>query len=139
MAKDLGREIGAATILDDVSVSVAAGERIGLVGPNGAGKTTLLKLVAGREMPDRGTVQRARGVRVDLLAQEARELPGAERALHAALPGDRRRVWELVAPDAPGAPLSSAMARWPGHVPLAALVSGDDGPWSRWSVLRVVG
>jgi hypothetical protein len=48
------------------------------------------------------------------LAQEARDLPGAERAIHAALPGDRRRGWELVAPDAPGAPLSSAMARWPG-------------------------
>ena len=32
-----------------------------------------------------------------------------------------------------------AMARWPGHVPLAALVSGDDGPWSRWSVLAVPG
>ena len=32
----IGREIGAVTILSDVSVSVAAGERIGLVGPNGA-------------------------------------------------------------------------------------------------------
>ena len=32
-----------------------------------------------------------------------------------------------------------AMARWPAAVPLAALVSGDDGPWSRWSVLAVPG
>ena len=32
-----------------------------------------------------------------------------------------------------------AMARWPASVPLAALVSGDDGPWSRWSVLAVPG
>ena len=32
-----------------------------------------------------------------------------------------------------------AMARWPDGVPLAALVSGDDGPWSRWSVLAVPG
>jgi para-aminobenzoate synthetase component 1 len=32
-----------------------------------------------------------------------------------------------------------AMARWPAEVPLAALVSGDEGPWSRWSVLAVTG
>ncbi|MFM7807762.1 MAG: hypothetical protein ACKPEA_07490, partial [Planctomycetota bacterium] len=32
-----------------------------------------------------------------------------------------------------------AMARWPDDAPLAALVSGDDGPWSRWSVLAVPG
>ena len=32
-----------------------------------------------------------------------------------------------------------AMARWPAAVPLAALVSGDEGPWSRWSVLAVPG
>jgi anthranilate/para-aminobenzoate synthase component I len=31
------------------------------------------------------------------------------------------------------------MARWPAEVPLAALVSGDEGPWSRWSVLAVPG
>jgi anthranilate/para-aminobenzoate synthase component I len=31
------------------------------------------------------------------------------------------------------------MARWPAEVPLAALVSGDEGPWSRWSVLAVAG
>jgi uncharacterized protein YbdZ (MbtH family) len=32
-----------------------------------------------------------------------------------------------------------AMARWPASVPLGALVSGDDSPWSRWSVLAVPG
>lgn len=48
------------------------------------------------------------------LAQESRELPGAERALFAALPTEMRRGWELVSPDEPGAPLESALARWPG-------------------------
>ena len=69
------REIGATVILDDVSVSIAAGERIGIVGPNGAGKTTLLKLVAGLEEPDAGAVQRSGGLRVDLLAQESSHDP----------------------------------------------------------------
>ena len=68
---DVRREIGAAVILDEVTLSVAAGERIGLVGPNGAGKTTLLKMVAGIESPDQGRVQHAKGLRINLLAQES--------------------------------------------------------------------
>jgi hypothetical protein len=48
------------------------------------------------------------------LAQEQRELPGAERALHAALPPAERARWRLVTPDVPGAPLREALARWPG-------------------------
>ena len=71
----IGREIGAVTILSDVSVSVAAGERIGLVGPNGAGKTTLLRMMVGREEPDGGKVERARGVRIEVLAQESSHDP----------------------------------------------------------------
>lgn len=46
------------------------------------------------------------------LAQESRELPGAERALHASLPEDLRAAWSLVVPDIPG-PLAAALARWP--------------------------
>jgi ATP-binding cassette subfamily F protein 3 len=69
------REIGATIILDEVQVSIAADERIGLVGPNGAGKTTLLKMVSGREAPDAGVVQHARGLRIDLLAQESTQDP----------------------------------------------------------------
>jgi ATPase subunit of ABC transporter with duplicated ATPase domains len=72
---DVRREIGAAVILDEVTVSVAAGERIGLVGPNGAGKTTLLKMVAGLESPDQGRVQHAKGLRINLLAQESAQDP----------------------------------------------------------------
>ncbi|HEU4673125.1 MAG TPA: ABC-F family ATP-binding cassette domain-containing protein [Candidatus Limnocylindrales bacterium] len=65
------REVGTFVILDQVSVAVAAGDRVGLVGPNGAGKTTLLRLVAGLDEPDRGTVHRKRGLTIGLLSQEA--------------------------------------------------------------------
>jgi hypothetical protein len=47
------------------------------------------------------------------LAQESRELPGAERVLHAALPADERVRWRLVVPDQPGAPLPRVLGRWP--------------------------
>ena len=45
--------------LDDVSLEVAAGERVGLIGPNGAGKTTFFNCVLGQLRPDRGTVELA--------------------------------------------------------------------------------
>ena len=72
---EVGREIGAVTILQGVTVRVAAGERIGLVGPNGAGKTTLLRMMLGRDVPDYGTINRARNLRVEALAQESAHDP----------------------------------------------------------------
>ncbi len=72
---EVGREIGAVTILEGVTVRVAAGERIGLVGPNGAGKTTLLRMMLGRDVPDYGTINRARNLRVEALAQESAHDP----------------------------------------------------------------
>jgi zinc transport system ATP-binding protein len=43
-------------VIDDVSLTVAAGDFLGLVGPNGSGKTTLLELMIGLRKPDRGSV-----------------------------------------------------------------------------------
>jgi ATP-binding cassette subfamily F protein 3 len=65
------REVGTFVILDTIDAAIALGDRVGLVGPNGAGKTTLLRIAAGRDEPDRGTVQRKRGLSVGLLSQEA--------------------------------------------------------------------
>ena len=65
------REIGDFVILAGIDAAMALGDRVGLVGPNGAGKTTLMRIAAGLEEPDRGTVQRKRGLSLGLLAQEA--------------------------------------------------------------------
>jgi putative ABC transport system ATP-binding protein len=47
---------GGRVILDDVTVAIAAGERVAVLGPSGAGKSTLLATLAGLERPNRGTV-----------------------------------------------------------------------------------
>ncbi|GAA1436717.1 phosphonate ABC transporter ATP-binding protein [Microlunatus lacustris] len=48
---------GSLLAVDDVSLSVAAGERVALVGPSGAGKSTLLALCTGAVQPTSGTVE----------------------------------------------------------------------------------
>jgi ATP-binding cassette subfamily F protein 3 len=65
------REVGTFVILDGIDAAITVGDRIGLVGPNGAGKTTLMRVAAGRDEPDRGKVERKRGLTIGLLAQEA--------------------------------------------------------------------
>ena len=60
------------TLLDDVSLGVSAGDRVGMVGRNGAGKSTLLALLAGRAAPDTGRVAMASGLRLGYLPQSDR-------------------------------------------------------------------
>jgi ATP-binding cassette, subfamily F, member 3 len=56
-------------VLSGASLSVEAGEKIGLVGRNGAGKTTLLDILAGNSEADSGSVERVGGARVGVTSQ----------------------------------------------------------------------
>jgi len=61
------RSFGATRAVDDVSLTIGAGEIVGLVGENGAGKTTLMRIAAGELAADSGTV--ADDGRVELVHQ----------------------------------------------------------------------
>jgi zinc transport system ATP-binding protein len=48
---------GDVQVLEDVNLTVAPGDFLGLIGPNGSGKTTLLRIVLGLLAPTRGSVR----------------------------------------------------------------------------------
>ena len=73
----IAKSYGVEQVLADVSFSVGAGERVGLVGPNGGGKTTLLRVIAGHEPADSGHVRLSPGdLRLGYLAQGLVFAPG---------------------------------------------------------------
>ena len=61
---------GGGYLLENVSLQIERGERVGLVGRNGSGKSTLMKLISGELSPDDGQVLRGPGVRIGRLIQE---------------------------------------------------------------------
>jgi ATPase subunit of ABC transporter with duplicated ATPase domains len=134
-------EYPAKVVLDDVTVGVAEGDRIGIVGRNGDGKSTLMKVLTGRIEPDAGRVTRRGGLRVGMLAQDD-DLP-ADGTIRGVVVGDRpehewlgdariRDVLDGLLGDldveAPVAGLSGGQRR---RVSLARLLVGD------WDVLAL--
>jgi branched-chain amino acid transport system ATP-binding protein len=57
--RQLGLDIGGATIVAGVGLEVPAGEFLGIIGPNGAGKTTLFNLLSGLMRPTAGRIELA--------------------------------------------------------------------------------
>lgn len=54
---DVSKAFDGRTVIDNVSLRIGRGERIGVVGPNGSGKTTLLKLIMGSLEADSGKIE----------------------------------------------------------------------------------
>ncbi|MBI3857691.1 MAG: ATP-binding cassette domain-containing protein [Planctomycetes bacterium] len=66
---DLTFGFGTLPLIQNVTLSIEAGERVGLLGRNGVGKSTLLQLIAGELNPEAGAISLQPGTRVTYLAQ----------------------------------------------------------------------
>ncbi len=53
---------GSRIVLNDINLSVARGQKVGILGLNGAGKSTLIRVLGGVTLPDEGTVERGMSV-----------------------------------------------------------------------------
>ena len=86
--ENLRLTVGSRLLLDDVTLGIEDGTRVGVLGPNGAGKSTLLAALAGHREPDGGRVTRTGGVSVALLSQADDLPPGAtvRTAIHGQTP-----------------------------------------------------
>ncbi len=76
--KDLSYRIDGRLLLDQATVGIPAGHKVGLIGRNGAGKTTLLRLITGEISLDGGTITIPRSGSIGYVAQEA---PGGDASL----------------------------------------------------------
>ncbi len=83
--QDITLHFGGPPVLDNATLHLEAGERVGLVGRNGAGKSSLMLLINGELQPQAGTVARQRDLRTARLPQESPpELNGTIRQVVAA-------------------------------------------------------
>ncbi|MCX5662008.1 MAG: ABC-F family ATP-binding cassette domain-containing protein [Planctomycetota bacterium] len=75
--QSLSKSFAGGPLFSEVAISVAQGERVGMIGPNGSGKSTLLKILAGIDQPDTGDLMLRKGLRVGYVAQADRFEEGA--------------------------------------------------------------
>ncbi len=74
VAEHVSKSFSGRKIVDDFSVEIARGDRIGLVGPNGAGKTTLINLLIGALEPDEGSIKLGTNLEIVSLDQRRARL-----------------------------------------------------------------
>ncbi|MEZ5985860.1 MAG: ATP-binding cassette domain-containing protein [Hyphomonas sp.] len=78
---------GPFTLVNDLSIKILRGDRIGIIGPNGVGKTTLVKLLLGRIEPDSGSVTHSKTLQVTYQDQTRETL------------NPKDTIWEALAPN----------------------------------------
>lgn len=91
--RNVSKSYGALKVTDNVSLSVAEGEVLGILGPNGAGKTTLFNLISGDVKTDAGDVE-YNGKRINALAPFERCRIGIGRSYQVPQPFGHMSVFE---------------------------------------------
>jgi ABC transport system ATP-binding/permease protein len=87
-AKNIGKSYGERKIVENFSMRIQRGDRIGIIGPNGAGKTTLVNLLTGADIPNSGSVRFGANIEMATLDQH-RESLDPKSTLAEALTGSR--------------------------------------------------
>ena len=128
--RQLGLDIGGATIVAGVGLEVPAGEFLGIIGPNGAGKTTLFNLLSGLMRPTAGRIELA-GRDVTDEPVHARTQAGLGRTFQISSVFPQLSVLENVRL-AVEASRGGAMRIWRRATSL-----GDEGERARWALSRV--
>jgi ABC transport system ATP-binding/permease protein len=85
--ENVSKRFGARPILDDVSLRVMRGDRVGILGPNGAGKTTLIRLIVGTLEADSGRIRRGTNLQVAYFDQLREQLDPEQTLAEAVSPG----------------------------------------------------
>ena len=89
----LRKSYGSLLVTDDISLSVAEGEALGIIGPNGAGKTTLFSLITGAVPPNAGSIHLA-GEDITKVSAQRRCLSGICRSHQVPHPFEKLTVAE---------------------------------------------
>ena len=76
-AEHISLNFGLKQLLDDVTLYLNEGDKIGIIGINGTGKSSFLRVLAGQQVPDQGAVSLDPNVQVSFLSQNPPMTPGA--------------------------------------------------------------
>ena len=114
----INKQFAERPLLEQATLGLEAGERVGVVGVNGSGKTTLLRIIAGAEQADSGRISMARNLRVAYLPQNP-QLDPSLTVLEQIFQGDTSEMQLLRAYEQAAA----ALAARPGDGALQARVA----------------
>lgn len=111
--KNLAKEIEGKELFNIETLTINEGDRIGLVGANGSGKSTLLNIIAGKEKPDIGFVERNTSVHmIPQLKTVQTNKSGGEQTIEYLIRSFKMKNFELLLADEPTTHLDVSHLEW---------------------------